>query len=79
MATHSSILAWRIPMDGEPWWVTVHGVAKSQTRLRVAQQQSYSLYVIYFFIFSITLTYFPFLRCEEVQINYLISRHTLFS
>ena len=66
-------------MDGEPWWVTVHGVAKSQTRLRVAQQQSYSLYVIYFFIFSITLTYFPFLRCEEVQINYLISRHTLFS
>ena len=31
MATHSSILAWRIPMDREPWWDTVHGVTKSQT------------------------------------------------
>ena len=33
MATHSSILAWRIPMDRGAWWATVHGVAKSQTRL----------------------------------------------
>ena len=22
MASHSSILAWRIPMDREPWWAT---------------------------------------------------------
>ena len=29
MATHSSILAWRIPMDTGAWWATVHGVAKS--------------------------------------------------
>ena len=33
MATHSSILAWRIPMERGAWWATVHGVAKSQTRL----------------------------------------------
>ena len=33
MATHSSILAWRIPMDREAWQATVHGVTKSQTRL----------------------------------------------
>ena len=31
MATHSSILAWRIPMDRGAWWATVHRVAKSQT------------------------------------------------
>ena len=31
MATHSSILAWKIPWMGEPGYVTVHGVAKSQT------------------------------------------------
>jgi len=31
MATHSSILAWRIPVDRGAWWATVHGVAKSQT------------------------------------------------
>ena len=33
MATHSSILAWRIPWTEEPWQATVHGVAKSQTWL----------------------------------------------
>ena len=33
MATHSSILAWRLPWTEEPSWATVCGVAKSQTRL----------------------------------------------
>ena len=32
-ATHSSILAGRIPMDRGAWRATVHGVEKSQTRL----------------------------------------------
>ena len=31
MATHSSILAWRIPMDRGTWQAIVHGVAESQT------------------------------------------------
>ena len=33
MATHSSILAWRIPMDRVSWWATFHGDAKNQTQL----------------------------------------------
>ena len=33
MATHSSILAWRNPIDRGTWWATVHGVPKSQTQL----------------------------------------------
>ena len=33
MATHSSILAWRIPMDRGAGWAEVHGVAKRRTRL----------------------------------------------
>ena len=33
MTTHSSILAWRIPMDKGAWRATVHGVAKSYTWL----------------------------------------------
>ena len=33
MATHSSILAWRIPTGRGAWRATVHGVAKSQTQL----------------------------------------------
>ena len=31
MATHSSILAWRIPWSQGAWRVTVRGVAKSRT------------------------------------------------
>ena len=52
MASHSSLLAWRVPspqegngkplqssclessMDRGAWWATVHGVTRSQTRLR---------------------------------------------
>ena len=31
MATHSSILAWRILWSEEPGWATAHGVTKSWT------------------------------------------------
>ena len=31
MTTHSSILAWRIPMDRGVWQATVHGVTDSHT------------------------------------------------
>ena len=33
-ATHSSILAWRIPMDRGAWWATDHGVSTSQIQLK---------------------------------------------
>ena len=33
VATHSSIPAWKNPMDRGTWWGTVHGVAKSWTLL----------------------------------------------
>ena len=29
LASHSSILAWRIPMDRGAWQAAVHGVAKT--------------------------------------------------
>ena len=32
IATHSNILAQRIPMDRGAWQATVHGVAKSRTK-----------------------------------------------
>ena len=31
MATRSSVLAWRIPMDRGAWQATVHGLADSRT------------------------------------------------
>ena len=40
MATHASILTWRIPMDRGAWRVTVHGVAKIRTQLSDEVQHS---------------------------------------
>ena len=31
LATHSSILAWKIPTEKEAWWAIVYGVTKSWT------------------------------------------------
>ena len=33
MATHSSIFAWRIPVDRGAWWATAHEVTNSRTWL----------------------------------------------
>ena len=43
MATHTSILVQRIPTDKGAWWVTVHGVTKSQTWLSDWAQRSTAL------------------------------------
>ena len=40
MASHSSVLAWRIP--GKPGWAAVYGVAQSQTRLKRLSSSSSS-------------------------------------
>ena len=41
MATHCSISCLEKPTDRAAWWSTVHGVAKSQTRLSMRAWQSY--------------------------------------
>ena len=45
MATHSSILAWRIP-DRGAWWAMAHEVSKSQTCLKQLSMHAYKLNVI---------------------------------
>ena len=42
MATHSSVLAWRIPGTGEPCWAAVYGVAQSRTQLKWLSSSSSS-------------------------------------
>ena len=40
MATHSSILAWKIPGTGRAWWAAVYGVAQGWTRLKQLSSSS---------------------------------------
>ena len=42
MATHSSVLAWRIPGTAGAWWAAVYGVAQSRTRLKRLSSSSSS-------------------------------------
>ena len=35
MGTHSSFLAWKIPMDRRAWWASFHGGRKSDTNLNI--------------------------------------------
>ena len=37
LAVHSSIFAWRIPVDREAWQATVHGIMDSTECLSTAQ------------------------------------------
>ena len=67
MATHSSILAWKNPMDRGAWQATVHGAANSQKRLKqlstytIAQDRSTCEHVCptipvkYWFLLTISL------------------------
>ena len=48
MATHCSILAWRIPMGRGAWQATVHGFAKSRIQLSDQAQQHTLLKLLYF-------------------------------
>ena len=45
MATHSSILAWRIPCTREAWWVTACGVTKSEDMTK-GPTLSLSLFIV---------------------------------
>ena len=66
VATHSSVVAWRIPRDGGALWAAICGVAQSQTRLKwlssstlfnpsllivYIQDQILAKYTLYLFLF----------------------------
>ena len=58
MATNSSILAWRIPMDREAWWATVHGFAVGHdwaTEYRTQHNLCSEFKLIIFIKYGITL------------------------
>ena len=67
MATHSSILAWRIPWTE---WATVHGVAKSRTQLKWLSSSSSSVFMQRILAIN-EHTQFQFLFSHSVMSNSL--------
>ena len=51
MATHSSVLAWRIPGTGEPGGLPSVGVAQSRTRLKRLSSSRAAAAVLTFLLF----------------------------
>ena len=50
MATHSSILAWRIPMDRGAWRATVHGVTELDMTEQLSMQKPFQIFKNLFLI-----------------------------
>ena len=51
MATHSSILDWRIPMDGGGWRAIVHRDAKNWTQLKLlSMHTNHTLYSLIYIV-----------------------------
>ena len=59
MATHSSILAWRIPLDRGAWQATVHGVTESDMTKHKHKHIAISNYLIYLFAYLPSLHLLP--------------------
>ena len=55
VATHSSILAWRIPMDQGTWGATVRAVAESDTTEHAHIYIAHKYYLILNKIYSIKI------------------------
>ena len=59
MATHSSVLAWRIPGTGEPGGAAVYGVAQSRTQLKRLSSSSSSRQLLSWKLQSLATLSFP--------------------
>ena len=76
MTNHSSIPAWRIPMDRGAWEATVHRVAKSQTGLSKEAQHStqdpITIFLIVWGLFSVGLFLLLCFLPREVPLAFVI-------
>ena len=81
MATHSSILIWRIPMDRGAWWDTVHGIAKSQTWWATKHSTAY-IYIRYWynnFVFATRLRHCSIYTVNKYLFFLLCRKEILFT
>ena len=68
MATHSSILAWKNPLERGAWWATVHGVAKSDMTEQLT-------HYFFFIFFKLILFIYLFLLYNIVLVLPYINMH----
>ena len=68
MATHTSILAWRIPWAEGPGGATVHGVAKSQIPLKQLSTEGSYKHLIELYVTDVTINFsHPFSESNSGQ------------
>ena len=73
MVIHSSILAWRIPMDRGIWQTTVHGVTKSWTQMSVKTHTFSSVQLLSHVPLFVT----PWITACQASLSITISRSSL--
>ena len=59
MATHSSILAWEIPLERGAWWATVHGITKESDTTQQLNNSKTKVYTNNKYL-KIFKSHFPF-------------------
>ena len=69
MATHSSVLAWRIPGTGGAWWSAVYGVAQSRTRLKWLSSSSSSENQLLPSMIYYSVLFFQFIPQKSLDID----------
>ena len=75
MATHSSILAWRIPMDRGTWRATVHCIAKSGHSWVTKHSSSLTVFKSFFFSLSVVLVSFMMVLLSIVSLFSVLAAH----
>ena len=65
IATDSSTLAWRIPMDRGAWGATVHGVTTSRTHTKRHQWNSILSFLLLYLLRLCCLFHFHGVKCFD--------------
>ena len=79
MATHSSILTWRIPIDRGTWHAAVHGVTESDMTERLSSAHLLQILICAYrevYVYVYTHNYFKLL-ISFVVVAYLVSSNSL--
>ena len=75
MATHSSILAWKIPWAGGAWWATAHRVAKESDMTKQLNNTGHLNYCHHCYNVGDLPGCISFCNISPQIMSYIISKH----